>query len=168
MEVSYVQIDTAKLVNNIRTIRAHIPPSVQLMAVVKNDAYGNGALKTAELALAHGFSLLGVARVGEALYLRQNGKRDYGAHHDTGPCTGRGVGRSDTGRIPGSPGYPKRCGSLRCSCRKAGEESPCYGSGGYRTPSYWDFGRRNGSTGFQNPLTALFKTLWALYPFHRS
>lgn len=73
MEISYVQIDTAKLVNNIRTIRAHIPPSVQLMAVVKNDAYGNGALKTAELALAHGFSMIGVARVREALLLRQKG-----------------------------------------------------------------------------------------------
>lgn len=73
MAVSYVQIDTAKLVHNIRTIRAHIPAEVQLMAVVKNDAYGNGALKTAELALAHGFSLLGVARVEEALSLRQNG-----------------------------------------------------------------------------------------------
>ena len=71
--VSYVQIDTAKLVHNIRTIRAHIPTEVQLMAVVKNDAYGNGALKTAELALAHGFSLLGVARVGEALSLKQSG-----------------------------------------------------------------------------------------------
>lgn len=71
--VSYVQINTEKLVNNIRTIRAHIPSSVQLMAVVKNDAYGNGALKTAELALAHGFSLLGVARVDEALSLKQSG-----------------------------------------------------------------------------------------------
>lgn len=73
MDVSYVQIDTAKLVHNIRTIRAHIPPSVQLMAVVKNDAYGNGALKTAELALTHGFSMIGVARVREALLLRQKG-----------------------------------------------------------------------------------------------
>ncbi len=61
MEASCVQIDTARMIHNIKTIRAHIPPDVQLMAVVKNDAYGNGALKTAELALAHGFSLIGVA-----------------------------------------------------------------------------------------------------------
>lgn len=73
MEASCVQIDTARMIHNIKTIRAHIPPDVQLMAVVKNDAYGNGALKTAELALAHGFSLIGVARVEEASFLQKNG-----------------------------------------------------------------------------------------------
>lgn len=35
MEASCVQIDTARMIHNIKTIRAHIPPDVQLMAVVK-------------------------------------------------------------------------------------------------------------------------------------
>ncbi len=44
-----------------------------LMAIVKGDAYGHGALQVARAAISGGAQWLGVARFGEARILRQNG-----------------------------------------------------------------------------------------------
>lgn len=46
-----------------------------LMAIVKGDAYGHGAVEVSRAALDGGASWLGVARFGEARALRQNGIR---------------------------------------------------------------------------------------------
>src|SRR5437588_9572511 len=45
----------------------------QIMAVVKQDAYGHGAIMCARAALAGGATWLGVAHIPEALALRQAG-----------------------------------------------------------------------------------------------
>jgi len=50
-----------------------VPKTPALMAVVKADAYGHGAVKVGRAALAAGASWLGVATVDEALELRANG-----------------------------------------------------------------------------------------------
>ncbi len=70
---SWVEIDTNALVNNLRLLRAHVGQSVGMMAVVKADAYGHGALGVSKVALINGASYLAVANVEEALILRDAG-----------------------------------------------------------------------------------------------
>ncbi|MFG2195316.1 alanine racemase [Streptomyces sp. NPDC048639] len=65
-------VDLAALRDNIRALRARAPRS-ELMAVVKSDAYGHGAVPCARAARAAGASWLGTATPDEALALRAAG-----------------------------------------------------------------------------------------------
>ncbi|HBU12784.1 MAG TPA: alanine racemase, partial [Clostridiales bacterium] len=49
---TYAKIDTGAIENNVRAIRAHIGERSEVMAVVKADAYGHGAVKVARAALS--------------------------------------------------------------------------------------------------------------------
>ncbi|MCX4972083.1 alanine racemase [Streptomyces sp. NBC_00620] len=66
------EIDLAALRANVRTLRAHAP-SAALMAVVKSDAYGHGAVPCARAAREAGATWLGTATPEEALALRAAG-----------------------------------------------------------------------------------------------
>ncbi|MEU6278917.1 alanine racemase [Streptomyces sp. NPDC047028] len=66
------EIDLGALRANVRALRAHAPGAA-LMAVVKSDAYGHGALRCAREAVAAGASWLGTATPEEALALRAAG-----------------------------------------------------------------------------------------------
>ncbi|MBA2808375.1 alanine racemase [Streptomyces sp. KM273126] len=66
------EIDLAALRDNVRALRAHAPGAV-LMAVVKSDAYGHGAVRCARAAVAAGAGWLGTATPEEALTLRAAG-----------------------------------------------------------------------------------------------
>ncbi|WP_406439546.1 alanine racemase [Streptomyces sp. NBC_00631] len=63
------EIDLAALRANARTLRA-LAPGAALMAVVKSDAYGHGAVRCARAAVEAGASWLGTATPEEALALR--------------------------------------------------------------------------------------------------
>ncbi|WP_395245848.1 alanine racemase [Agromyces sp. MMS24-K17] len=65
-------IDLAAVADNIRTIAGRVAPA-EVIAVVKADAYGHGAVPVARAALAAGASRLGVADLDEALALRDAG-----------------------------------------------------------------------------------------------
>jgi Alr-MurF fusion protein len=71
--LSWVDIDTAALAGNIRLVKARIGADVALMAVVKADAYGHGAVIAAQTALLNGASYLGVSSLQEAVDLRAAG-----------------------------------------------------------------------------------------------
>ncbi|WP_405665014.1 alanine racemase [Streptomyces sp. NBC_01166] len=66
------EIDLAALRANVRELRARAS-GAQLMAVVKSDAYGHGALPCARAALEAGAAWLGTATPQEALALRAAG-----------------------------------------------------------------------------------------------
>ncbi|GAA3492669.1 alanine racemase [Streptomyces cremeus] len=66
------EIDLAALRANVRTLRERAPHAA-LMAVVKSDAYGHGALPCARAALQAGATWLGTATPQEALALRAAG-----------------------------------------------------------------------------------------------
>jgi len=66
------RVDLDAIEANVRRLAAHAP-TAQLMAVVKADGYGHGLLPTARSARAGGAEWLGVAQLGEAISLRQNG-----------------------------------------------------------------------------------------------
>ncbi|MEU1074073.1 MULTISPECIES: alanine racemase [unclassified Streptomyces] len=66
------EIDLAALRANVRALRARTP-GAQLMAVVKADAYGHGALPCARAAIEAGAAWVGTATPQEALALRAAG-----------------------------------------------------------------------------------------------
>ena len=65
-------MDLGAIAHNVRVLREHAG-SAQVMAVVKADGYGHGAIRVARAALAAGAAELGVATVDEALALRADG-----------------------------------------------------------------------------------------------
>lgn len=69
----WTEIDLDAIAHNTREIKRIIKPGVQLMAVVKANAYGHGLVEVARTALQHGANCLGVARVDEGITLRQAG-----------------------------------------------------------------------------------------------
>ncbi|MGB0088911.1 MAG: alanine racemase, partial [Planifilum fulgidum] len=48
------EVDLDAIRHNVRQFRRHLPKSVRLMAVVKADAYGHGAVPVARAALSAG------------------------------------------------------------------------------------------------------------------
>jgi alanine racemase len=70
---AWVEIDLARLRNNLRLIRADLPSQVQLMAVVKDEAYGHGALDVARVAIEEGAWGFGLSTLEEAMALRDDG-----------------------------------------------------------------------------------------------
>lgn len=69
----WAEIDLNAIAHNIVELKNLIPPETRLMAVVKANAYGHGAVAVAECALEAGASVLGVARINEAVALRDAG-----------------------------------------------------------------------------------------------
>jgi alanine racemase len=68
---TWVEVELAAIENNLRLVRALT--SAQVMAVVKADGYGHGALPVAQAALRGGATWCGVARLEEAQELRRGG-----------------------------------------------------------------------------------------------
>ncbi len=70
---AWVEINLSAIAHNVQQIKALLPAGTDLMAVVKADAYGHGAVTVARTALASGATWLGVATVPEGIELRQAG-----------------------------------------------------------------------------------------------
>lgn len=70
---SWVEIDTHVIAQNTRAMKDLIGDQVMLMAVVKADAYGHGAVIASQTALLNGADYLAVANVQEAIELRDAG-----------------------------------------------------------------------------------------------
>lgn len=70
---TYAEIDLKKLKKNILTIKNYLPPKTKLMAIVKANAYGHGAVEISKAAEDGGADYFGVASLGEALELRSAG-----------------------------------------------------------------------------------------------
>jgi alanine racemase len=67
------EIDLAAYRRNLQSLRALVRPQTKLMAVVKADAYGHGAVDLSLAAIEGRSDFLGVARIDEALELREAG-----------------------------------------------------------------------------------------------
>ena len=68
-------IDLAAVRHNVRAIRASLPPATRLIAVVKANAYGHGAIPVSRAALGAGADWLAVAIPEEGIELRAAGIR---------------------------------------------------------------------------------------------
>src|SRR4030043_736259 len=69
------EIDLKALAFNYRQIKRHIPKGVSILAVVKADAYGHGALPVSLKLEKLGVEYLGVAIADEGVELRKGGVR---------------------------------------------------------------------------------------------
>ncbi|MGT0086884.1 alanine racemase [Helicobacter pylori] len=69
---SFVEVNTASLRHNFSTVKSIVPKDSHIMAVVKANAYGAGAIKASEIFLQEGANYLGVATLDEALELRSH------------------------------------------------------------------------------------------------
>ncbi|WRE27920.1 alanine racemase [Helicobacter pylori] len=69
---SFVEVNTASLRHNFSTVKSIVPKDAHIMAVVKANAYGAGAIKASEIFLQEGANYLGVAALDEALELRSH------------------------------------------------------------------------------------------------
>jgi alanine racemase len=70
---AWTEIDLGRLRRNLQLIRRDLPAIVKLLAVVKDEAYGHGALDVARIALEEGASFLGLSTLEEAMVLREAG-----------------------------------------------------------------------------------------------
>lgn len=70
---TWLDVDLDAVAHNVRLIKALIGEQVGLMAVLKADGYGHGAVKVARTALNNGACMCGVASLNEATVLRSAG-----------------------------------------------------------------------------------------------
>ncbi len=70
---TWLEIDLSAIANNTRQIKKLVGARVRVLAALKADGYGHGALKVARTVLHNGASMLGVATVSEATPLRDAG-----------------------------------------------------------------------------------------------
>jgi len=71
--LTWAEIDLDAIAHNVRQLKRHIGERVKLMAVVKANAYGHGAVPVARTALESGAERLAVNRVVEGIELRRAG-----------------------------------------------------------------------------------------------
>ena len=70
---TWIEIDLDAIGDNVESIARIVGPHVAIMAVLKADAYGHGAIRAARTVLQHGAKALAVATLGEAVGLRDVG-----------------------------------------------------------------------------------------------
>ncbi len=71
--MQWVELNRAALTSNIKQFRSLIGDKINLLAVVKANAYGHGILEISKMALKAGVGWLGVHSLDEGLLLRQEG-----------------------------------------------------------------------------------------------
>lgn len=67
------EIDLKAIAHNIKELRRITHLKAKLMAVVKANGYGHGAIEVARCALQNGAEILGVARIEEGIQIREAG-----------------------------------------------------------------------------------------------
>jgi alanine racemase len=73
MMYKWVEIDAEKVLRNAAAVLETVPPEVSVLAVLKNNAYGQGAVGMGQLLSRLGITYFGVSYLDEALELRQAG-----------------------------------------------------------------------------------------------
>ena len=71
--ITWAEVDLDAIAHNARQLKRHIGDRTALMAVVKANAYGHGAVPVARVALRSGATHLAVSRVEEGVQLRAGG-----------------------------------------------------------------------------------------------
>jgi alanine racemase len=70
---TWAEVDLDCILANVASIKNHLPQEVNVIAVVKANAYGHGDVQVAETALEAGAAYLAVAFMDEAIALRNKG-----------------------------------------------------------------------------------------------
>lgn len=70
---TWLEIDSSSIIYNLKTARKLIGNKVQLMTVVKSNAYGHGIIEMSKCVVSEGIDWLGVDSLEEALLIRESG-----------------------------------------------------------------------------------------------
>ena len=70
---TWLEVDLEAVAHNVRRVVEIVGPAVKVLAVLKADGYGHGAVRVARTALNNGAYCLGVASINEGLALRKAG-----------------------------------------------------------------------------------------------
>ena len=70
---TYATINLAALAHNLSCIKRYLSPGCEILAVVKANAYGHGAVETAQALARQGIGRFAVASLDEGIALRQAG-----------------------------------------------------------------------------------------------
>ena len=73
MRPAWIEVDLVALRKNIRNLKSCTQEGADFMGVIKADAYGHGAVKTAETLISEGVNRFAVVTLEEGIKLRQNG-----------------------------------------------------------------------------------------------
>jgi len=70
---AWAEVNLDNIAHNVKEIRRIVDKKVEIMGVVKADAYGHGVMEVARTLLENGVTRLAVSMLDEAIQLRQNG-----------------------------------------------------------------------------------------------
>jgi alanine racemase len=70
---TWLEVDLEAIAHNVRRVAEMVGPEVIVLAVLKADGYGHGALRVARTALNNGARYVGVASINEGVMLRRSG-----------------------------------------------------------------------------------------------
>lgn len=70
---AWININHQALIHNVQALKQLLAHNTRLMAVIKADAYGHGAVKVAHTVLNAGVDYLAIATLTEGIELRENG-----------------------------------------------------------------------------------------------
>ncbi len=71
--VAWAEVDLDAIVHNVRAFKRHVGERVEVIAIVKGNAYGHGIVPVSRAALEAGATRLGVHRATEGMELRRAG-----------------------------------------------------------------------------------------------
>ncbi len=71
-DITWVEIDLNAIAHNLKAVKEKTRHGTKILAIVKSDAYGHGAVKTSETLVKNGVDMLGVAFPEEGIELRNN------------------------------------------------------------------------------------------------
>ena len=69
---SWAEVNLDNITNNVKQIRKRLSKNVEIMGVVKADAYGHGIKKTVPVLIENKVTRLAVSMLDEAIELRKN------------------------------------------------------------------------------------------------
>ncbi len=70
---AWLEVDLSAIKHNVQQLKSMLTSPTELMAIVKADAYGHGAIDVSQTAIEAGASWLGVATIPEGIQLRRAG-----------------------------------------------------------------------------------------------
>jgi alanine racemase len=70
---TWLEVDLEAIAHNVRRVVEMVGPEVRILAVLKADGYGHGAVRIARTVLNNGASYLGMASINEGAVLRRAG-----------------------------------------------------------------------------------------------
>ena len=71
-EITWIEVNLNAIEHNLKAIKSKVGHETKILAIVKADAYGHGAVKVSQTLEQNGTDMLGVAFQGEGLELRKS------------------------------------------------------------------------------------------------